>query len=112
MKKQIAVVTDDLILYNKIRLLLRHGADVTRIDTPAQANGYFLVFADMRCDVPVGARTVLIGEGGDLPLHFFYEDLIEIFERADGESEEGLVLGKDMRHVYLLGREIKLTELE
>ena len=112
MKKCVAVVSEDIILYNKIRLLLRGCAEVIRLSHTDTSKSYDAVFHDMRINETHTERAILIGEGGDLPLCFLHEDLLSLFESSIKVEKRDLVLGNDTRHVTLFGKQIKLTELE
>ena len=62
MKKHVGIITDDLILYNKIRLLLRDTANVTLARADESADRYDLLLLDTAVATDK-AGAVLIGEG-------------------------------------------------
>lgn len=109
MRKRIAVVTDDKILYNKIRLLLRDEAEVSMLDEGTEPRGFDIVFSDGRYSV---ARYECIVLGRDIPYSFRHEDIFAALESADGKRGEALVMANDKRCAYLFGEEIRLTEVE
>ena len=111
MKKLIGVITEDKILYNKIRLLLRHAAEVRHMSRTDSPEPYALVFADARLGLP-DFKCVTIGDGCDIPLYFRHEDVFEALDGSGEDSEDTLVLAGDKRHAYIHGEEVKLTEVE
>lgn len=111
MKKRVGVITADDVLYNKIRLLLRECAVVTRTDADAHLDGFELIFSDVHSLTSRSASTVLIGEGGDLPYSFRHEALLEYLTDG-GDARECLVLSKDGQTVHFGEASIKLTDQE
>lgn len=111
MRKLIGVMTEDRVLYNKIRLLLRDGYTVERIGKGDATEQYALVLADVRLCVP-DSPCLTVGEGCDVPLIFRHEELIELVEGASELTPEPLVLLGDGRQVSLFGERIRLTEVE
>lgn len=109
MRKRVGVVTDDRILFNKIRLLLRDTADVTQQDADMEPEGFDLIFSDVRFASP-DHQTVKIG--ADIPLPFTHDELLSAFNSAKSSHGDALTLSKDGKRAYLFGEEIKLTEVE
>ena len=110
MKKHVGIITDDLILYNKIRLLLRHEANVSLSTADETAGAYDVLLADARItDGKPGA--VMIGDGEELPLSFRHEDLVMILQRS-GEADVGISLSATAHVAYISGEAVKLTEVE
>ena len=60
MKKRVGILTQDLSLYNKLRLLLRNVADVDLIELDHSVNLYAITFADIDSsdDYPRNAITM------------------------------------------------------
>ena len=110
MKKHVGIITDDLILYNKIRLLLRDSANVTLAKTDEGADRYDLLLADT--DVATEKPgAVPIGEGGRIPRTFRHEDLIKALENS-GEPEASISLSTTGNEAYVSGEAVRLTEVE
>lgn len=112
MRKRVGVITDDSNLYNKIRLLLLGEASVTLLNESFDVELYDLVFKDLRSDVTIDGECVEIGEGGDLPLPFRHEDILDAVSDAGNKETGALTLSGDGKHVYLFGEAIKLTDVE
>ena len=112
MKKRVGVITGDTNLYNKIRLLLRNEASVTLLNDGYDVELCDLVFNDLRSDVTLDTACVEIGEGGDLPLPFRHEDILDAVSDAGNKETGALTLSGDGKHAYLFGEAIKLTEVE
>ena len=110
MKKHVGIITDDLILYNKIRLLLRDTANVTLARADESADRYDLLLLDTAVATEK-AGAVLIGEGGRIPRGFRHEELIEALEHS-GEPEESISLSATSSEAYLSGEAVRLTEVE
>ena len=110
MKKHVGVITSDLVLYNKIRLLLRNTANVTLAAADESAERYDVLFCDLDT---VGEKSgaVMIGEGGALTHSFRHEELISLLEHS-GEPEACISLSGTSTEAYLLGETVKLTEVE
>ena len=111
MKKRVGVLTDDEILFCKIRLLLREAADVSLLTKEAHPSGYDLVLHDERYFTPE-YDSVGIGDRGDIPLCFLHGDLLMLLENTEGARQNTLTLSQSGRRAYLFGEEIKLTEVE
>ena len=109
MKKRVGVVTDDRILFNKIRLLLREVAEVSSLEKEAEAIGLDLVFSDTRYHSP---EYECVRLGVDIPLPFRHEDILSAVNQTHEGVGEALVLSEDSRCAYLFGEEIRLTEVE
>lgn len=109
MRKRIAVVTDDKILYNKIRLLLRDIADVSVVDADDEPHGFDTVFSDERYFSPE-YKCVRIGR--DIPLIFRHEDILAAIESVGDNGDDVIVMLEKSRSAYLFGKEIKLTDVE
>ena len=110
--KRIAVISNNPVVYNKIRLLLREVADVELIAADANTEEYALIFADTQSAKKPMSNCVRLGEGGDIPLPFRHEEILDAVLGADDNRDEALTLSPDGRHVYLVGESIKLTEVE
>lgn len=105
MKKRIAIITDDLFLYQKIYLMINPLALV--VDSVKEADLCFFDL-DSSSACPCEGRVIRIGRGdGDLLRPFSEEQLLSLMLKPDIAQ---LVLGD--RRVYLRGREVKLTEVE
>ena len=110
MKKHVGVITNDLILYSKIKLLLREAANVTLAAEADSLDVYDVLFLDTR----VGEKkdgAILIGEGGRLALTFRHEELIHLIEES-GKPDEAIALSPATHEAYVLGEAVKLTEVE
>ena len=112
MRKRIGVITGDSNLYNKIRLLLLGEASVTLLNESSDVEIYDLVFKDLRSDVTVDCECVEIGEGGDIPLPFRHEEILDAVSGASVKQTSPLTLSGDGKHAYLFGEAIKLTDVE
>ena len=110
--KRIGVISNNPLLYNKIRLLLRGIADVELTDVECDPGEYALIFADTESMGLPSFECVTLGEGCDLPLPFRHEDILSAVAKAGEESLKPLTLSQDGRHAYLFGEVIKLTEVE
>lgn len=108
MKKHVGVITDDKVLYNKIRLLLRDVANVTLARADEGMGGYDLLLTDTVTENP---DAVLIGEGGALPRLFKHEELFALLDRS-GEADICLSLIPATHGAYVFGEAVKLTEVE
>lgn len=110
MKKRVGVLTDDKILYNKIRLILRDCAEVSLIGADSDVGAYRVIFQDARCDRVDLTGAIILGKGGDIPLPFRHEEILATLENAaEGNAIE---LSGDGRGAIILGESVKLTELE
>lgn len=106
MKKRVAVITEDQILFQKIYLILK---SIALVQPFVGGEDICLWDADSAVGVaPEGALT--IGRsGGDLVRPFTEEELTAlILESGDG----GALLTLGERRAFLRGREIRLTEVE
>ena len=112
MIKRIGVITDKAHVYNKIRLLLRGGYEVERIEGECDPDRYALIFADLESAGKPDFPSVTLGDGGDISLPFYHEEILEAVASAKEAKDAALSLSADSRHVSLFGEEIKLTELE
>lgn len=112
MRKRVGVITDDSNLYNKIRLLLLGEASVTLLDESLDAEIYDVVFRDVRSKITVDTVCIEIGEGGDIPLPFRHEDILDAVSDAGNKETGALTLSGDGKHAYLFGEAIKLTDVE
>ncbi len=110
MKKHVGVITNDLILYSKIKLLLREAANVTLAAETDSLDVYDVLFLDTRVGNGKDG-AILIGEGGMLELNFRHEDLIQLIEKS-GHPDEAIILSKNTHEAYVLGEAVKLTEVE
>ena len=114
MKKRVGIITEDLSLYNKLRLLLRNVAVVDMLTHTDSVDLYDVTFADIDGDIdaPNGAVSMSRSKRADVAIPFFFGDVMNIVERAEQRNEERLSLLDDGRHALLLGEKIKLTEVE
>ena len=104
MKKAVAVITEDLFLYQKIFLILQPYATLTRRREEAQ-----LCLWDIDSATPPEDKenVIFIGrEGADLPRPFTHQELISL---VSGDTAT-LTLGD--KCAFLRGKHIKLTEVE
>ena len=110
--KKISVVTNDLYLFQKIKLALKGAAVCTLSDSAKSADGFDAVLIDSACMKEDGCRA-LITPSGDLvvKIPFSISSLTEVI-LSQGESEQALALDSESRRVRFKGRFIKLTELE
>lgn len=112
MKKRVGVVTEDNILYNKIRLLLRNIADVELLvseDIPCD-----LVFFDIdtaKVNIPDCIRMSRHDEC-DIRIPFRHEEILSALENSDTDTGEYITLSGDGRNIYLGKEKIKLTDVE
>lgn len=109
--KKIAVVTNDVYLFQKIKLALRASAICTRTLNENDAGGFDAVLVDSASVKADGRRALIMPDGtfvADVP--FSVSALKEAV--LPDESESVLVLDKETRRVRFKGRSIKLTELE
>ena len=106
MKKRIAVITENIILYQKIYLIIKNIAYVTNSIEGAD----IVIFdIDSRITLPAADRLITVGRvGADLSRPFSEEALLSAISGFGSRAE--LSLGN--RCAYLRGREIKLTEVE
>lgn len=111
MKKQIGLITNDRVLYGKIRLLLRELASVALIGEGDAREGYDLLIADLREADGLIADCVTLGDGGTLPLSFRHEDLISLLNASEKKGE-CITLSSSTQSAYISGEAIKLTEVE
>ena len=109
--KRIGVISNNPIVYNKIRLLLRGIADVEPADIECDPCEYTLVFVDTESASLPSFECVTLGYGCDIPLPFRHEDILREVARAD-DGRRSLTLSQDGKHAYLFGEAIKLTEVE
>lgn len=114
MKKRVVILTQDLSLYNKLRLLLRNVADVDLLEPDHSIDLYDVSFADIDSvsDYPKNAITMSYSKGADITLPFLHGDVLDIVERAEQKNEDKIALMSDGRHALLFGEKIKLTEVE
>ena len=110
--KRIGVLSGNPHVYNKIRLLLRGVAEVERVSADCDPESYALIFADTESAELPSFPAVTLGEGGDIPLPFLHEDILNAVAGIGDEQGAALTLSADRRRAYLMGEEIKLTELE
>ena len=110
MKKHVGVITSDLILYNKIRLLLRDTANVTLAAAEEGADRYDVLFCDVE-STGTKAGAIMIGDGCSIPRAFRHEELLDALEHS-GEPEACISLSATSNEAYVLGETIKLTEVE
>ena len=110
MKKHVGVITDNLVTYSKIRLLLRDVATVSLADRGDTPEKYDLLIADLGVSERI-AGAICIGDGGDLPYCFRHEDLLKIVLATD-TAEDTITLSANGNKAYLSGEEIKLTDVE
>ena len=104
MKKAVAVITEDLFLYQKIFLILQPYATLTRQKEKAQ-----LCLWDIDSVTPPEDKenVIFIGrEGADLQKPFTHEELIRLV------SSDTAVLTLGDKCAFLRGKHIKLTEVE
>lgn len=105
MKKRIAIITKNRILYQKIYLIIKDFSYVTD-----SADGADLVIFDIDSETnpPASDKLLTVGKAGaDLLRPFSEEALLSAISGCGGAE---LSLGN--RRAYLHGREIKLTEVE
>ena len=113
MRKRIGIFTDDSVLYNKMRLLLRHVADVELLQSDDEALRCELIFEDIDTAQARGISSIKMSRSDecDIPLPFRHEDLLSLIESTETSSEY-ISMSDDRRHVYLGDERIKLTEIE
>ncbi len=111
MKKRVGLYTSNVFLYNKIRLLLRHTADVTLIEEGCDGIEYDIILADTDTSSAPDGNVITLGSGGTLPLPFRHEELLSLIESKNTVPTE-LTLGNDGKSVYLSGERIRLTDVE
>ena len=112
MKKRVGVITGDRNLYNKIRLLLRADATVELITEGASTAVYDLIFKDVKNDMRTDAKTLTVGDGGDIPFPFRHESIIDALDDTDAVVSDSITLADDGKHVYIGGEAVKLTGVE
>ena len=112
MKKLIGVITENSLLFNKIRLLLRDIAEAELVIGECDPDRYDLIFADTDTVGRPELDCVTLGKGGDISLPFYHEDIINAVVGTDKGSKSALTLSSDGKHAYLFGEAIKLTEVE
>ena len=112
MKKRIGIITDDVMLYNRIRLILRAEADVSLIARDDAIESYDLIITDSESSVPHGIQAVVIGDGMDIPSTFRYEDILSVIENAGSGASSSISLSPDGIRAFLYGQAIKLTKVE
>lgn len=114
MKKRVGILTQDLSLYSKLKLLLRNVADVDLIESDHSVNLYAITFADIDSvsNYPKNVITMSYGKKADITLPFLHADVLAIVERAEQKNDEKITLMNDGRHALLFGEKIKLTEVE
>lgn len=106
MKKRVAVITEDRILFQKIYLILK---PIAIVQSSLGGEDVCLWDADSASGIaPEGALTVS-GADGDLVRPFTEEMLISLILESE-DSGKLLTLGD--RRAFLRGREIRLTEVE
>ena len=105
--RKIAVITSDPYLYKKIALSL--PSDEVTIISEGEADGYDAVFADLEAvsEAPLGSVTVSRLAECDLSIPFLLNAPSSIL----GERECCALL-PERRSVIMLGKEIRLTEIE
>ena len=111
MKKRIAVLTEDIYLYQKIYLLLSDSYECDRI-SGLRADGYDLCLFDARggANAPEGAPAVFMSYGNDsgLEIPFSAATLLAIIENSPKVSR--LRLGNGC--AYIREKAVKLSALE
>lgn len=110
MKKRIAVLTDDVYLYQKIYLSLSKSHECERF-FGVRTDGYDLCLFDARGGgkAPDGASVLVMSyDDSDLKVPFSEKALLEAVESAKKSSDLLLVGGC----AYFKGEEIKLSALE
>ena len=112
MKKRVGVITSDRNLYNKIRLLLRANATVELVSPGSSTAVYDLIFKDTKSDLGTVAKTLTVGDGGDIPYPFRHESIIDALKDTDAAANDSITLAEDGKHVYIGGEAIKLTGVE
>ena len=114
MKKRVGVLTQDLSLYNRIKLLLRNVASVDLLDPKSSLNLYDVIFTDIDSSDshPDNALTMSYDKKADIALPFLHADVLNVVERAEQKNSEKIALLNDGRHALLFGEKIKLTEVE
>ena len=70
MKKRVGVITNNSLLFNKIRLLLRELAEVELATKDCGSDRYDLIFADIETAEVPELDCVTLGEGGNISLPF------------------------------------------
>lgn len=108
MKKRVAVVTEDLFLFQKIYLILRPFAEVSR---NVGSEDICLWDADS-VSLPENREGIIVVSrgSGDLKRPFGEEELISIVLK--NETDERAILSLGEKCAYLRGERIKLTEVE
>ena len=118
---KIAVLTSSDILYQKIYLALAHSisspikgaAEVKRVSSASEALGCEICLFDNRAlyesDLPEGMSSIMMGEGGDLPIPFSFDELYSVI--SDARSDGALLLMGD-KCAILRGEHIPLTDVE
>lgn len=106
----VSVYTEDLFLYQKIKLSLKEGALIIR-NGGAEAASVTLVDLDT-ASAPVGRYIGMSRkDGADIKIPFSISDVESLFDASKKENR-ALILDSEARSVYLRGEKIKLTELE
>lgn len=104
MKKAVAVITEDIFLYQKIFLILQPYATITRRREEAQ-----LCLWDIDTVLPPEDKEniIFIGrDGADVQRPFTHEELIRLV------SGDAALLTLGDKCAFLRGRHIRLTEVE
>lgn len=113
MKSKIGIITSDDILFSKIKLILRYEADAVLIGSENFfPSDYDVIFADIRDGDHPACTCITLGEGGDIPLPFRHEDILEAIRGAGASDNHFLTVSADGKHAHLLGRTVTLTKLE
>ncbi len=113
MGKRVGIISDNTLLYEKIRLLLREEAVVDRLTGGSEANEYDVIFTDTDTDCGKSAKAIRIGADRDIPYPFLHEELLNAFHNAgSADRDDSIKLSKAKRSATLGEISVKLTELE
>lgn len=112
MKKRIGVLTENKLLYDKIRLLLRERADVELITDGNTQFDITLEDIDTSSIHVAGSITMSSISECDISLPFRHEDMLSIIDRIGTDDKEYISMSGDGRNVYLGSEKIRLTDVE
>lgn len=109
-KMRIALISDNEYLYQKIRILLRHEAEVEQ--NPKDPRAFDMCIWDTdTATMPICEKIISVGtDGADIPYPVPRDELHEAIRRMSGKDDSLLTLGEGC--VYLRGHRIELTEVE
>ncbi len=112
MRRRIGISVSSENLYKKLCLLLRNDADCIRVSGDDIDRGIALLLTDddgYTGDIP----SIILGntESCHVPLPFRHEELLSAVDNT-GKDGEAVTVSEENRTVRLLGREIRLTDVE